>query len=85
MEAFQRHWEEKTLESSEAKWYMRDINTMLMDKGLKARHYLYRKEFLMLEALRGARFERARVLFEGLAKLYGKLQEEESRDAEARN
>lgn len=89
VEACQQHWEEMTVDSEEAKWYIRDIDAMLVDKVQKARQYLVRQEMRMLAALQATRFDLAQVLYDGLVKIYAKLQEEATRDAareaEARN
>lgn len=42
-------WREMTVDSEEARWYIREIDTMLVEK---ARHYIHRKEMKMLEDLR---------------------------------
>lgn len=78
---YQRHWTQMSLESDEAKCHIRDIDRMLVNKGQKARKYLDGIETRMDIALHESRFDEARQLFQGLTKVYAKLQEEETRDA----
>ncbi|MCJ1427314.1 hypothetical protein MMC29_005217, partial [Sticta canariensis] len=79
-----RQWVERTLESREARPYHRDIDRMLVNKGPKTRNYLRQMERLMITSLRDQRVGTARVFFNQLSQLYGKLRDEERADADAR-
>lgn len=82
---FRQQWERLTLESEEAKPYLRDIDRMLVNKGAKAREYLCRIENMMISILRDGQIESARWLFDIIARVYQRLEEEEKADEEARN
>lgn len=77
-------WTQMTLQSPEAKPYLRDIDRMLTDKGRKVRCYLERMEKVMLKRLGAADVDGARNFFERLGDAYQRLQQEEAADA-ARN
>lgn len=82
---FRLQWERLTLESEEAKPYLRDIDRMLVNKGAKAREYLRRIENMMISILRDGQIESARWLSDIIAQVYQKLEDEEKADEEARN
>lgn len=79
-----RNWIQRTLESDEAKRYLRDIDRMLEDKARKTRHYLGHLERLMLTSLQEGDAETAKMFFQKLAPVYPKLLREEAADT-ARN
>lgn len=79
-----RKWTQMTLESPEAKPYLRDIDRMLTDKSRKLRDYLTHIEKVMLKQLEAAKIDKARYLFERLGDIYQRLQREEAADT-ARN
>lgn len=82
---FTLHWMHLTAEGEAAKPFLRDIDRMLINKGLKARTYLYRLEMRLLTKMRLVQIETAKDQFENLIGLYRKLQEEETADAQAQN
>lgn len=77
-----QYWEQETLESQRAKAYIRDIHRMEARKQLKMKNYLGNAEGLMVNAMRAARLEEARVYFNKLSVVYRKLIEEKNQDAE---
>lgn len=79
-----RNWIQRTLESDEAKPYLRDIDRMLVDKARKTRQHLGHLERHMLTSLQEGDAEKAKKFFEKLAPVYPKLLREEAADA-ARN
>lgn len=75
----ERVWRQRTLDSGEARYFLRDLDKMLEYKVAKAFHYLRRIERQMVHSVRNGNFadvQKARGLFEKLAKLYRKLLEE---------
>lgn len=81
----QRNWGRLTLESEEAKPFLRDIDRMLVDKGPKTREHLHRLQSAMVSFLRATEIDTARAMFERIAQIYQKLEEEETVDEQARN
>lgn len=78
-----RYWSQMTLDSEDAKPYLRDLNTMLVDKGRKTRDYLRSAETAMSQEQENLNFGRAQVIFDRLARIYPKLRQEEAGNAGA--
>lgn len=79
-ERYEQFWAQMTVESEDARWYLRDVDRMLVDKARKTRAKLRRSERMMQAALQAVSID-----IEELTQQYGKLQEEETAEAEARN
>ncbi|MCJ1466243.1 hypothetical protein MMC07_004862 [Pseudocyphellaria aurata] len=74
----QRHWTEKTLESAEAKAFLRDIDRILVDKARKARAYLPRGERVMMQALRNGDRRTAEAFFKSINHIYEVVKQTEA-------
>lgn len=81
---YERIWARLTLESEEAKPYLRDIHKMLKNKLIKTKEYLQSAKEGIITCLRAGQMEEATKLFDKLAQLYQKLKDETAADAEAR-
>lgn len=80
LEASYWFWQEMTVESEEAKWYMSDIDTMLMDKVQKARDFLDTRKSLLRSTIQAWKFEEALELCHAITSLTRKLEEEAIRE-----
>lgn len=76
-----RLWMRRTVLSQEAQPYLRDLDTMLQDKGRKTRDYLRRIEALTIHLLRTGNLALARRSFERLGLYYQRLLQEDAEDA----
>lgn len=76
-EEVQKHWAEQTLESAEAKAFLRDIDRILVDKVRKAREYLPRGERMMIHAYRNGDLQTARLFFKTITHIYEVLKQAE--------
>ncbi|MCJ1463131.1 hypothetical protein MMC07_001736 [Pseudocyphellaria aurata] len=77
-----RYWTRMTQHSEEALPYLRDLTTMLTNKGRKAREHLRHMQAAMIDELRKPNLEHARELFDNITEIYQRLQQEEAAETE---
>lgn len=73
-EAYVEKWERMTLDSEEAKRYLRDIDRMMVYGHFKNSEYLQAAEQKMIDVLRAGKVKVAQRYFNGLGLIYQKLE-----------